>query len=122
MKSADKSTADPGEEISYTVTATNGSGLSNAANIVVTDPVPANTGFKVGGATFGAGTSTLTTLISYSDDNGATWTYTPQDGGDPIECPSPAGFDDCVTDVKWTMTGTMPTGTSFTTGLVVRVK
>lgn len=118
VKSADKSTADPGEEITYTVTATNGSGLTDASNVVVTDSIPADTGFKVGGASFNAGTSTLSAAISYSNDNGSSWTYTPASGG----CSAPAGYDYCVTDVRWTMTGSMPTGTNFSIGLVVRIK
>lgn len=118
LKSRDKATANPGEDITYSVTATNGSGLSNASNVVVTDPVPTNTGFKVGGATFNAGTSTLSAALSYSNNGGSTWTYTPTSGG----CSAPAGYDYCATDVKWTMTGGMPTGTNFSIGLVVRVK
>jgi len=118
LKSADKTEALPGEEISYTVAASNASGLTDASNIVVADPVPDNTGFKMSGATFNAGTSTLTNSITYSSDNGSTWTYTPVDSG----CSAPAGYDYCVTDVRWVTGGTMPAGTSFSVGLVVTVK
>ena len=118
LKSADRGTAAPGEDITYTINATNGSGLTLANNVFVTNPIPANTGFKVGGATFSAGTSTLSFTVIYSNDGGSTWTYTPASGG----CGAPAGYDHCVTDVKWTTTGSMPAGTSFRVGLVVRVK
>lgn len=118
LKSADKANVNPGEEIAYTVTASNGAGLSAASSVVMTDPIPANTGFKIAGATFNAGTSTLTNALSYSDDGGSTWTYTPASGG----CSAPAGYDYCVNKVKWTTSGNMPTGTSFSIGLVVVVK
>ena len=118
VKSADKGTAAPGDDITYTVNASNGSGLTAAGSVFVTDPIPAYTGFKIGGATFNAGTSTLSFTVVYSNNGGSTWTYTPVTGG----CSAPAGYDHCVTNVKWTTTGSMPTGTSFTVGLVVRVK
>jgi len=100
------------------MTATSMAGLTDASNIVISDPIPANTGFKFGGAIFNAGTSTLTSSISYSNNNGTTWVYTPVSGG----CAAPAGYDYCVTNVKWTMSGAMPSGTNFSSGLVVRVK
>lgn len=118
LKNADKATAKPGEDISYSTTATNGGGLTSAAGIVLRDPIPLNTGFKMGGASFTAATSTLAAATSYSSTNGTTWVYTPVSGA----CGAPAGYDYCVTDVRWTMTGSMPTGTSFTAGLVTRVK
>jgi uncharacterized repeat protein (TIGR01451 family) len=116
LKSADKATADPGEDITYTVDATNGSGLSGASSIVVTDPIPANTGFKVNSETFDPQTSTLTRTVDYRNSSG--WGYTPTDGG----CSAPAGYDYCVLEIKWTMTGTMPTNTSFRIGFVVRIQ
>ncbi len=118
LKNADKANANPGEEITYSVAAANGSGLTNASSIVMTDPVPTYTGFKVGSATFNSGTSTLTAAISYSNDNGSTWTYTPASSG----CSAPSGYDYCVTNIKWTMTGNMPSDTNVSTGFIVRVK
>ncbi len=116
LKTADKVNANPGEEITYSVTATNGSGLTDASTIVLTDPIPSNTGFKIGGATFNAGTSTLTAAIDYKDSTD--WGYAPVDGG----CSAPSGYDYCITDVRWTMTGNMLTGSNFSIGLVVRIK
>jgi uncharacterized repeat protein (TIGR01451 family) len=118
LKSADRATVAPGQDITYTVIASNGAGLTPASAVVVTEPIPAFTGFKVGGATFDPGTSTLSFTVVYSNNNGSTWTYTPASGG----CSAPPNYDFCVTDARWTTTGSMPTGTSFSLGLVVRVK
>jgi hypothetical protein len=98
--------------------ATNGTGLSDAASIIVGDPIPANTGFRLGSASFSPGTTSLTTTVSYSNDGGTTWTYTPASG----LCGAPAGYDDCVTDIRWTMSGSMQADESFSVGFVVRVK
>ncbi len=117
-KNVDKPNANPGDDLTYTTTGTNAVSLTDASNIEVTDQIPTNTGFKVGTATFNPLTSTLTSGITYSDDNGTSWTYTPVSTG----CSAPAGYDNCVTDVKWIMTGNMPTNTSFSVEMVVRVK
>jgi CSLREA domain-containing protein/uncharacterized repeat protein (TIGR01451 family) len=120
LNSADKATVKPGEDITYTTVATNGASLSDARNVVIFDSIPANTAFKVGSgnASFTANNSTLSCTISYSRDNRATWTYTPTSGG----CSAPAPLDYCVTDVRWTTSGTMPSNTSFSTNFVVQVK
>jgi uncharacterized repeat protein (TIGR01451 family) len=117
-KNADRATVAPGQDITYTVKASNGAGLTPASVVVVSDPIPAWTGFKVGSATFAPETSTLSGTAVYSSDNGATWAYGPVSGG----CAAPAGYDFCVTNVRWTTTGTMPQGTSFSVTFVVRVK
>lgn len=116
LKSADKAFARPAEDVTYTIAVSNGTGLTGASTIVVTEPVPANTGFRVGSATFAPGTSTLTAVLSYSD--GAAWTYSPVSGG----CAAPAGYDDCVRQVRWTLSGTMPAGTAFGVGFTVRIR
>lgn len=118
-KLANKPSFKPGEDITYSLNATNHADLSPASSLSVTDPIPANTGFKVGSASFNPGSSTLTATPSYSSqDSGTDFSYTPVSGG----CSAPAGYDYCVKRVKWTMTGTMPTGTWFSAELVVRVK
>jgi uncharacterized repeat protein (TIGR01451 family) len=117
-KVADKPSPKPGDNVAYTITATNGANLTNATSVVLTDPIPAYSRFQLNQATFSAGSSGLTAAITYSNNGGSTWTYTPVSGG----CSAPAGYDDCVTNVRWTMTGNMPSGTSFSTGLVVRIK
>ena len=117
-KSVDKATAIPTEDLTYTVVATNGPGLGDATGIIVGDPIPADTGFRVGSAQFNPGTSALTATASYSDDGGITWSYTPMDGN----CGAPPGYDDCVTDIRWTMSGGMQAGESFAVGFTARVR
>jgi len=117
-KSADKATAAPGEDIAYSIVAASAAGLTDATSIVVVDTIPANTGFRLGSATFATGTSGLTSSIEFSNDNGATWNYTPADGA----CGAPAGYDYCVTHIRWTLNGAMPASRSFELGLAVRVK
>ncbi len=118
LKSADKGNASPGEDVAYSITVSNGTGLTSASTIAVTEPVPANTGLKIGSETFSPGASTLTAALSYSGDGGGAWTYSPVSGG----CGAPPGYDYCATHVRWTMSGSMPTGTSFVVGLAVRVR
>jgi uncharacterized repeat protein (TIGR01451 family) len=117
-KSVDLATASPGEDLTYSVVATNGAGLGDASGIVVADPIPADTGFRIGSAVFDPGSTALTAAVSYSNDNGATWAYTPASG----MCGAPAGYDDCVTDVRFTMSGSMQAGESFSVEFVARVR
>ncbi|MEF3245299.1 MAG: DUF11 domain-containing protein [Caldisericaceae bacterium] len=63
-------------------------GNLTATNTVITDHIPSNTRFVVGSATQPAGVT-----VEYSNDNGATWSYTPTAGGD--------GTDPNVTDIRW---------------------
>ncbi len=87
----------PGTDLSYTITVTN-AGSEAAVSVVHVDSLPAQVGFKVG--------SVATTLppgvgvtVSYSNDGAASWTYTPVDAG----CSAPAGYDDCVTHIRWAL-------------------
>ncbi len=118
VKSADKVTAVPGDNVTYSITVANGTDLSSASTIVVTEDVPPATGFQVGSETYSEGFSTLTPSLSYNSDSGLPWTYTPVSGG----CGAPPGYDYCVTGIRWSMGGSMPTGTSFTVGFTVRVR
>lgn len=99
----------PGTDISYTVTFTNAGG-SPAVNFVLTDPDPGSglklnthTDFKVGSVTTNLGTTGLTVTVAYSNNNGATWTYTPVSGGGG----APAGYDRNVTHIRWSFTGSL---------------
>lgn len=81
----------PGSRVRYTITMTSdGGGGIDSGSVVITDLIPANTKMYVGdlGAvgsgpvlfTNGAVSSGLTyssTNLTYSNNNGATWTYTP---------------------------------------------
>jgi uncharacterized repeat protein (TIGR01451 family) len=116
-KSVDLANALPGQDIHYSVVASS-TGLSNANAIVLVDSIPSYAGFRIGSASFAAGTSGLTSAVSYSRDHGVTWSYMPATGS----CTAPSGYDYCVTHVRWTMTGTMVPSRSFTVGMTVRVK
>ncbi|MDQ6788115.1 MAG: right-handed parallel beta-helix repeat-containing protein [Acidobacteriota bacterium] len=118
----------PGTELTYTITFTN-SGGQVATNFLLTDPDPANatlklnknTDFKIGSVANSLGTTGLTATVSFSNDNGVSYTYTPvsQGGG------APAGFDRNVTHVRWTFSGTLSQTAPNNTGsisFVVRIR
>jgi len=92
----------PGTDLLYSIAFTN-TGGSAASNMVITDPVPANTDFKVGSVTNTLGTTGLSVAVSYSNDGGATWTYTPASsaGG------APANYDRVITHVRWSLSGSL---------------
>ncbi|MFL6257056.1 MAG: beta strand repeat-containing protein [Pyrinomonadaceae bacterium] len=99
----------PGTVITYTVAFTN-TGGSPATNFVLTDPNPATTlkindytDFKIGSVVNSLGTTGLTATVAYSNDNGATWTYTPVSGAGGAA----VGYDRTVTHVRWTFTGSL---------------
>lgn len=99
----------PGTNITYTVAFAN-TGGSPATNFVLTDPNPATTlkindytDFKVGSVVNSLGTTGLTVTVAYSNNNGATWTYTPVSGAGG----APAGYDRTVTHLRWTFTGSL---------------
>jgi uncharacterized repeat protein (TIGR01451 family) len=114
--------AAPNQELEYRITVTN-SGSSQASTLVLSDPLNANTGYKMASATFNAGTSGLTGATAAFSTTPApgpyVYGYTPVDQG----CSAPAGYDYCVTSVRWTMTGSQNGGgTSFNVNFNVRVK
>jgi uncharacterized repeat protein (TIGR01451 family) len=100
----------PGTELTYTISFTN-SGLSAANSFRITDPNPANTAlklntntdYKIGSATTSLGTTSLTATVSFSNDNGINYNYTPVSGGGG----APAGFDRNVTHIRWTFSGSL---------------
>ncbi len=92
----------PGVDLTYRIVFTNGGG-SPAQGLSITDAVPLNTDFKVGTAATSLGTTGLTVVIAYSNDNGTTYTFTPASGGGG----APAGYDSRVTNVRWTFTGNL---------------
>jgi len=114
--------AAPNQELEYRITVTN-SGSSAASTLVLSDPLNANTGYKMASATFNAGTSGLTGATAAFSNTPApgpyVYGYTPVDQG----CSAPAGYDYCVTSVRWTMTGSQAGGgSSFNVNFNVRVK
>ena len=59
----------PGAVVAYTIDVSN-TGSTDATSVEVTDPIPANTSFVVGGVT-------TTGTVAYSNDSGTTYTYSP---------------------------------------------
>lgn len=78
----------PGATVGYQVLVTN-NGTVTADNVAIIDTVPANNSFLVSSVTTvpAAGAA-----VTYSNDNGATWTYVPTAGAN--------GTDPAVTDVR----------------------
>jgi len=92
----------PGTDLLYSIVFTN-TGGSAASNMVITDPVPANTDFKVGSVTNTLGTTGLLVTVTYSSDGGTTWTYTPATGAGG----APANYDRVITHVRWSLNGSL---------------
>jgi len=67
----------PGATVDYSILVDNNGSVS-ATNVIVVDAVPGSTSFLVGSTSSTPGGTT----IEYSDDGGATWTYSPVAGGD----------------------------------------
>lgn len=107
----------PGADLNYTIAFTNGGGAP-ASNVIIADPIPADTDFKVGSAAASLGATGLTVAIEYSNDGGTTWTYTPASGGGG----APAGYDRSVTHVRWVLTGSLATSSSGSVSFTVRVR
>ena len=92
----------PGVDLVYAIGFTN-SGTAGASSFVISDPIPANTDFKVGSANSSLGTTGLTVAVTYSNNNGTSFSYTPASGGGG----APAGYDRNITNVRWTFSGNL---------------
>ena len=92
----------PGVDLVYTIAFSN-TGTAGALTFVISDPIPANTDFKVGSASSSLGTTGLSIAITYSNNNGSSYSYTPVSGGSG----APSGYDRGVTNVRWSFTGTL---------------
>lgn len=103
----------PGTDLGYTITFTNSGGVA-AQTLVITDPIPPSTDFKVGSVTNNLGTTGLTVTVAYSNNGGSTWTYTPVSGGGGAG----AGYDRSVTNIRWTFTGNLSHTSPNNTGSV----
>lgn len=95
-------TVQPRTDLVYTFSFTN-IGASSASAFMITDPIPTNTDFKLGSVTSSLGTTGLTPTLAYSNNGGATWTYTPLSaaGG------APTGYDRNVTHVRWSFAASL---------------
>jgi fibronectin-binding autotransporter adhesin len=110
----------PGTDLTYTITFTN-SGAAAAQSLVVKDPIPPNTDFKVGSETHDLGTTGLTVVVDYSNDNESSWTYTPVSGGGG----APAGYDRSVTNIRWTFSGNLsqtPPNNNGSVSFITRIR
>ena len=92
----------PGTDLTYKIVFTN-TGNGAAQEVVIFDPIPTETDFKLGSATTTLGTTGLTMVIEYSNDfvaatpATATWTYVPVTGGGGAD----TGYDRNVKAVRW---------------------
>jgi hypothetical protein len=75
----------------------------NMQNLDPLERVFRNVDFKVGSITSSPGTTGLVASFEYSNDAGATWTYTPVSGGGG----APSGYDRNVTNVRWLFVGSL---------------
>jgi uncharacterized repeat protein (TIGR01451 family) len=105
--------APPGADLAYTIQFTNAGGWP-ASSFAITDPIPADTDFKVGSPSTVLGTTGLTVAVQYSNDGGTTWAYTPAGGGGG----APAGYDRNVTHVRWSFSGNLSQTTPNNVGSV----
>ena len=92
----------PGTDLAYTINFSN-TGTAVAQTLVINDPIPNNTDFKIGSVTNNLGTTGLTVVVAYSNNGGSTYVYTPASGGGG----APAGYDRNVTNVRWTFSGNL---------------
>ncbi len=92
----------PNADLTYSIIFTNG-GTASASSLVIGDPIPANTDFKVGSVTTALGTTGLTVVVAYSNNGGSTYAYTPASGGGG----APTGYDRNVTNIRWTFSGNL---------------
>jgi hypothetical protein len=89
-------------------------GSVSASSYTIIDPIPVQTDFKVSSATTGLGTTGLTITVEYSNDNAATWTYTPVSAGGGAA----VDYDRSITHVRWRFTGTLSQISPNNTGSV----
>lgn len=92
----------PGADLNYSIGFSN-TGAAFATSVVIWDPVPANTDFKLGSVTNSLGTTGLTVTVAYSNNGGSTYSYTPVSGGGG----APPGYDRNTTNIRWTFAGNL---------------
>jgi uncharacterized repeat protein (TIGR01451 family) len=91
-----------GTDLTYTRTLTN-DGTKDVFDLWFFDPIPNDTDYKVGSASASLVSTGLTATITFSNDNGATYTYTPVSGAGGAL----AGYDRLVTHIRFFFSGTL---------------
>jgi len=114
----------PGTDLTYTVTFTN-TGSIPAQSLVINDPNPndvdparrvfVSLDYKLGSAAI---SSPWTGTIEFSNDGGATWSYTPVSAGGG----APSGYDRSVTNIRWILTGNLATNASGSITFISRIR
>jgi uncharacterized repeat protein (TIGR01451 family) len=114
----------PGTDLTYTVTFTNIGSIA-ARSLVINDPNPSdvdpsrrvfvNLDYKIGSALISA---PWTATIEFSNDGGATWSYTPVSAGGG----APSGYDRTVTNIRWSLTGNLSASASGSVSFISRIR
>lgn len=108
----------PGTELTYTTDYQN-VGLADLTAVIIYDPIPTFTQYRVGSESVGVAPAGITAVTpEFSNDGGTTWTYVPVSGGGG----APANFDANVTNVRFVMTGTIAAGQGSATGVSFTVR
>lgn len=87
----------PGADLTYTITITS-QGNADAVDVEVVDSIAPEVEFKLGSVVNNLPAG-IGVVVEYSNDGGSSWSYTPLSGG----CGAPAGYDACVTHIRWTL-------------------
>lgn len=103
-----RGTATTGDILAYTITFAN-TGDAPAHDVVVVDTLPAGVALRVASvnSVLPAG---LSAGVAFSNDGGATWSYTP--------APDGAGVDPNVRAVRWTLSGPLADAAPDNTGML----
>jgi uncharacterized repeat protein (TIGR01451 family) len=104
----------PGTNVTYTTSFTN-SGSAPASSTVISTPVPSPTCFDVGTASQPTGSSGVSATITYSNNSGSTYGYTPVSGACGT---ASSGYDTTVTNIRWTFSAAVGATSSSNSGSV----
>lgn len=115
---------EPGKDLIYIINFSNNSGAASASSLIISDKIPAETEFKIGSATYIAGTTGLAApIIEYSaqprnplsDDAPNPWVnYTPAG--------APGTYDSQITYIRFRFTGNLNAGSAGSVAFTVRIR
>lgn len=106
----------PGTDLTYSINYSN-SGNLGAQQFAISDPIPAETDFKLGSATTTLGSGLTAVTVEYSAD-GTNWSTTPPAAAGT----EPPGYNRNVRHVRWRFTGTLAPGGAGVVGFTVRIR